>query len=1133
MNVKRNHRNLVWVIMVIIGAVCLNGTAVFGAEVRGSQSGRWTISGSPYVVTGNVVIPAGATLTIEPGVIIQFAGYYSFKISGTLRALGTATNRIVFTSADDSEFNESSLAIANPATVNDWAGIEFTDSSNDEQSRFENCVIRYCTLPLVLTQAAPRTLESLTISNCSSKTVNLNGQRVAFQDGVEQDYLLKDAVYQAAAPITENIQDSTVNESSPGDLNNDAAFHAATPIAENSEDSTMTAANPERTSAAPFHDNDGTPATNADTAMLQGVVADAETQASLSGASIEIVSLDGKITQGTASGANGEFEFQNLAPGLYQVTVSSLGYARQTVDDIVLAPGEFKALDIPLTHAGIEFNPAALTATRRPEKILAAPAAVAVIAATPTQVRSTLIAAEHLKTVPGVDFAGAGLNHAFVALRGFNNVSTGAPLLLTDYRLAQLPALRVNAFNLLPTTNEDIERIEIVSGPASALYGPNSANGVMHLITKSPFGSEGTVFSAGGGERVSFLGTMRHARSFNNRLGFKISGQYYKGKDWENYDSQEPDSFMVAGNKVRAPGRDFNVEKIGGEGRLDYRLTDDLTAIMTAGYSRVSDITLTGLGAMQTKNFGYSFWQGRLLYKNLFAQAAVNRIHTGSSYWRRTGMPVVDKSSMYAGQIQHELALGWRQRFTYGADLVQTRPDSRGLIYGRYEYQDHIDEIGAFLQSETKLSPKLDFIGALRVDHHNRLQDNVLSPRAALIYNLTADQKLRLTYNRGFTTPTTNNFFLDLTAGNVPQTPYLLRALGVPDKTGFTFRRGNDGRPQMISPFMPAAGYLPPTANAVWPALRQILLERAPANLQALLNSALPAELDTEVNGDLRTLNPATGGFDLAAEVKDVAPLKPTLTTTIEAGYKGLLREKIFLAVDVYRTQVKAFGSSLMVETPNVFANPQQLATALQPATTALTNALMEQGISPEQAQAQATTIINGLVDTATQIPFGVISPQEIANGTDLILTYRNFGDIAFTGADFSLIYHANQNWKFSGNYSFVSHEFFPKNATTPYDLALNAPQHKFGLSVQYGNLPNGLDTELRVRYVEGFPVNSGVYAGAVQTYTVLDLDCDYDLSHKTKFLFAVQNIFDRRYREFTGAPILGRLIIARLSRTL
>jgi iron complex outermembrane receptor protein len=1119
MYAKQNRSRLGLFAGLIILTMIGNTFTALAAEVRGVQSGRWTISGSPYVVTGNIVIPEGATLTIEPGVIIKFAGYYSFKVKGTLRALGNPANRIVFTSADDSEFNDASMTITNPATVNDWIGIEFTDSSIDEQSRFENCVIRYCTTPLALTQAFPRKLEGLTITNCSSKFVNLNGHRVPYQNGVELDYIVKDTVYQAAAPEASSDDDTLA--AAP-----DSDGEAISADEKSEADATPAA-------SASANGNGSAAAANTEAAMLQGIVTDAETNESLPKATIEVVSVDGKITRGAASGANGEFDLQNLPPGLYAVTVSYLGYARRTVEDVVLAAGEFRALDIPMSPTGIEFNPIAFTASKRPKKVFAAPAAISVIEAGDIATRSTLTTAEHVRAMPAVDFAATGLNQMLVSLRGFNNVFTGALLPLTDHRVARLPALRLNAFNLISTTNDDIERIELVSGPSSALYGPNSANGVMHVITKSPFGSEGTTLSAGGGERIGFFGSLRHAGSFNNRLGYKISGQYYKGKDWENFDAQEPDSFVIDGNKIPAPGRDFNVEKIGGEGRVDFRLNQNLTAVLTGGLSRVDGIELTGVGAMQAKDYYSGFLQGRVGYKNFFAQGVINRIEAGYSYLLRTGAPVVDKSSAYISQIQHNFALGRRQRFTYGVDYLQTRPESRATIYGRNEYTDHVDEIGAFLQSETALTRKLNFTGALRVDQHNRLKDLVFSPRAALVYNLNAERNLRFTFNRAFNTPATDQFFLDLVSGSIPQTPFVLRAFGVPDKTGLTFARGGDRLPLMLSPFAQNTGYLPATVNAVWPALRGMLIAGSTADLQTLLEAALPAELEATVLGDLRRFNPATAGFEPVAEAQDAPPLKPTITNTFEAGYKGLLNEKFLVAIEVYHTRVENFVSPLIVETPNVFANAAQLAAALQSAQAALAEALASQGMTTEEARAQAGAIVDGLVNRAAQIPFGVLSPQELAGATEVILTYRNFGDIALTGADFSFTYHAGANWKISGNYSYVSKNFFPQSAAQPHDIALNAPQHKIGLSVQRGNLAKDLNTQFRLRYVEGFPVNSGVYRGAVQTYAVVDLDCSYDLAAKTKFFFAVQNILDRRYREFAGAPLLGRLVLARLSHSL
>ena len=58
---------------------------------------------------------------------------------------------------------------------------------------------------------------------------------------------------------------------------------------------------------------------------------------------------------------------------------------------------------------------------------------------------------------------------------------------MVDNRVASVPSLRVNSSQLIPGNSDDIASIEVLKGPASAIYGPFSSNGVMHILTKSPF----------------------------------------------------------------------------------------------------------------------------------------------------------------------------------------------------------------------------------------------------------------------------------------------------------------------------------------------------------------------------------------------------------------------------------------------------------------------------------------------------------------------------------------------------------------------------------------------------------------------------------------------------------------------
>lgn len=79
----------------------------------------WDVNGSPYILTGNLLVTMGATLTINPGVIVKFNTDKALQIDGELIAIGNSQNRITFTS------NQT-----NPAP-GDWVAIQFTDSSED------------------------------------------------------------------------------------------------------------------------------------------------------------------------------------------------------------------------------------------------------------------------------------------------------------------------------------------------------------------------------------------------------------------------------------------------------------------------------------------------------------------------------------------------------------------------------------------------------------------------------------------------------------------------------------------------------------------------------------------------------------------------------------------------------------------------------------------------------------------------------------------------------------------------------------------------------------------------------------------------------------------------------------------
>jgi outer membrane receptor for ferrienterochelin and colicins len=899
------------------------------------------------------------------------------------------------------------------------------------------------------------------------------------------------------------------------------------------------------------------------TGTLSGKVKDSQSGEPLVGATVRVIGSDAATRRGGAiTDRTGSFVITGLAPGTYRISVSYVSYSLPEEPSVTIRAGQTSTLDVTMSQTALGMNEVVVSASRRPEKITEAPASVSVVDARSVQEQPALTVIDHLKGVQGVDIVQAGLTQSNVVTRGFNNAFSGTLLTLTDNRMASVPSLRVNAYYFIPLVNEDVQQIELIRGPGSALYGPNTANGVLHVITRSPFSSSGTWVSLAGGERNVVQGMVRHAGTITDRIGYKISGQYMSGTDWVYTDTAEVTARET--HIAEHPGinldtlligrRDSTITRFGGEVRLDMIPTDDMTAILAAGFNQAGrNIDITGVGSAQVKDWRYSYYQARLLYKDLFFQAFLNQSNAGNNsdvftvsptergtYLLRSGAPIVDNSTLFVTQLQHSYRFGEIERLTYGADLLLTTPQTEGTINGKNEDDDNITEFGIYLQSETDLVPDLlDLVVAGRFDKHSRVEDPIISPRAAIVFNPTEDHSLRLTYNRAYTAPTTNELFLDLVANE--STLFNVRASGVPDE-GFNFRFEN-GRPLMHS--YAAFGNDPKTPIAIdnissaWPALMANVKASAGIDL-----TTLAPPTSSQVGTELRVLNATTGAFDptTIANISNRSPVKPTITSTIELGYKGILLGQIALDVDLYRSQYDNFVGPLEVITPNVFMNFAQLRDYLVPA-------LIERGFDTLSANFRAIGIANALAGQPsdkdnTGAPIGTISPEEAANPADVMLTYRNYGKVTLYGYDIGVRFSVTNGLILNSAFSYVDRNFFA-NLDNVADLSLNAPKFKYSLGAEYRLSSIGFNSEIRYRHVDGFPVRSGVYIGDVPGYSAVDLTLGYQfpMVEGLGLTISAQNLltfvegdesdtspFERRHAEFVGTASIGRLVLARLT---
>lgn len=609
---------------------------------------------------------------------------------------------------------------------------------------------------------------------------------------------------------------------------------------------------------------------------LAGSVTDAATGAPLAAVLVEAVDARNAVAARTTTGPGGTFVIDGVAAGAYSVRFVSPGWTTVVMESQSVAPGQTTTVSATMEERAYEINPLTVTTSRTFEKALDAPAAVQVVSTRDLEERQVTSPVEHVEHQPGVNVARTGIRGRTAVLRGFNNIFSGRTLFMTDNRIARVPSLRVNIFYLNPTSELDMERVETVLGPGSALYGPNAAGGVVHYMTKSPIRSPGATFSVGGGLRQQgddggigsgpiqggdaglFQFDGRIAVAPSDKFGFKISGQYFDATEYaftdlveaqvagagqacigagfdpaspacapftSGLDPTNPADQGVLAQSARnaAMGRDDGHRNWGVDARMDFEPSPGTSLILAAGRNVAAQATeLTGLGASNVTNWGVTYGQARLRHKDLFAQLFYNYNTNDETFLLRSGRPLFDNSSLLVGQLQHQSRIGSAHRFIYGVDYLATNPDSKGTINGRFEDDDETTEVGGYVQWEWALSPKFDFTGAFRYDYNSNLADPVFSPRAALVFKPDASNSFRLTLNRAYSTPTSTNQFLDISGGTVPvfgPFGYDLRATGS-GGNGYTYMREN-GIPMHMSPFNVLSGgsprqFLPTTTAQLW-----------------------------------------------------------------------------------------------------------------------------------------------------------------------------------------------------------------------------------------------------------------------------------------------------------------------------
>jgi iron complex outermembrane receptor protein len=426
--------------------------------------------------------------------------------------------------------------------------------------------------------------------------------------------------------------------------------------------------------------------------------------------------------------------------------------------------------------------PSVVSSTRTRRSLRDVPNAATVITAEEIRESGATSIDELLQTVPGLDLMRLSVSDTQATIRGLVGPSAGTLLVMVDGRSVYLDHFGATLWQGLNVTLQEIERIEVIRGPSSVLFGANALQGTIHIITKRPRELGAAYLRAGAGPDTTLLSATAARQA--GRLGVKGSAQYRVRDAYSNDTSPAPDA---------ADGRHdtgLRTELLSGE--IDYELSNGVELRVAGGGVRargdlmVTDSPIRGGGPT-------SFAQVNLDSEAWRLQGFYSRVsHEDQSYMLVPGLPPIPdsypvRSSTFDLDLQRDVHAGDHE-LLFGVNLRRIATHSPPVI-GSDESEMHYAGIA---QDALELSDRLTgFVGA-RLDRHP-LSGVHLSPRAALVYELGETERLRASVARSFRTPTQIWSYL-----NLSQLGGLLNAVGNEDLDPVwitSYDVGIEGRP--------------------------------------------------------------------------------------------------------------------------------------------------------------------------------------------------------------------------------------------------------------------------------------------------------------------------------------------------
>lgn len=427
---------------------------------------------------------------------------------------------------------------------------------------------------------------------------------------------------------------------------------------------------------------------------------------------------------------------------------------------LAIADGSSTIGDLKQLNFDDLMNVEVTSVARHAQRLLGAASAVQVVTQEDIRRSGASSIPEALRLADNLQVAQKNSHDWAISARGFNTALANKLLVMIDGRTVYTPLYSGVFWDVQDYLLEDIDRIEVISGPGGALWGANAVNGVINIITKSAADTQGAYAEAGGGTQPRDFAGARYGGSFSADTQFRVYGKYFN----------RADEVIASGD---SSGDAWHQGRTGF--RLDSKASPRDRLTLQGDYYDGHEEVQTGGEANTSGDNLLGRWTRTLSEESDFSlQSYVDQTHladpipplvVGARPFSPAGV-LYDDLTTYDLDFQHRLQAGvhnqmvWGLGYRFSHDAVINAP-----ALGFFPQTLNQSLYSGFLQDEIALPGNVALTLGSKLEH-NHYTGFEVEPNARLSWAVSSTQALWSAVSRAVRTP--SRIDRDLSEGSPP-----------------------------------------------------------------------------------------------------------------------------------------------------------------------------------------------------------------------------------------------------------------------------------------------------------------------------------------------------------------------------